>query len=128
MTVTPLGRDQACSLKNWFLDPGGWSKTAAVGLYFIFPGICTLSLLASVDSKPYTKGEGEHWVELGGQIQRSPSRCLHREIRQEFIENPGKMTHTYNLCAVEAKGSSAAKYQHLYQFRTMAFMKVQMGS
>ncbi|KAL6082554.1 hypothetical protein STEG23_001585, partial [Scotinomys teguina] len=28
----------------WFLDPGGWSKTAAVDLYFIFPGICTLSL------------------------------------------------------------------------------------
>ncbi|KAL6035969.1 hypothetical protein STEG23_038414, partial [Scotinomys teguina] len=52
MTVTPLGQDQDCSLKNreldvrfsWFLDPGGWSKTAAVGLYFIFPGICTLSL------------------------------------------------------------------------------------
>ncbi|KAL6044264.1 hypothetical protein STEG23_019944, partial [Scotinomys teguina] len=53
MTVMPLGRDQDCSLKNrepdvpapWFLDPGGWSKTAAVSLYFIFPGICTLSLL-----------------------------------------------------------------------------------
>ncbi|KAL6092042.1 hypothetical protein STEG23_022248 [Scotinomys teguina] len=53
MTVTPLGRDQDCSLKNrepdcwlsWFLDPGGWSKTAVVGLYFIFPGICTLSLV-----------------------------------------------------------------------------------
>ncbi|KAL6082955.1 hypothetical protein STEG23_009609 [Scotinomys teguina] len=52
MTVTPLGRDQDCSLKIrepevpalWFLDPGGWSKTAAVSLYFIFPGICTLSL------------------------------------------------------------------------------------
>ncbi|KAL6047854.1 hypothetical protein STEG23_038252, partial [Scotinomys teguina] len=29
---------------SWFLDPGGWSKAAAVGLYFIFPGICTLSL------------------------------------------------------------------------------------
>ncbi|KAL6048937.1 hypothetical protein STEG23_028061 [Scotinomys teguina] len=29
---------------SWFLDPGGLSKTAAVGLYFIFPGICTLSL------------------------------------------------------------------------------------
>ncbi|KAL6090846.1 hypothetical protein STEG23_013272 [Scotinomys teguina] len=29
----------------WFLDPGGWSKTAAAGLYFIFPGICTLSLI-----------------------------------------------------------------------------------
>ncbi|KAL6090555.1 hypothetical protein STEG23_024341 [Scotinomys teguina] len=52
MTVTPLGQDQDCSLKiqqpdvlaPWFLDPGGWSKTAAVSLYFIFPGICTLSL------------------------------------------------------------------------------------
>ncbi|KAL6066104.1 hypothetical protein STEG23_017586 [Scotinomys teguina] len=52
MTVTPLGWDQDCSLKiqepevpaPWFLDPGGWSKTAAVNLYFIFPGICTLSL------------------------------------------------------------------------------------
>ncbi|KAL6075330.1 hypothetical protein STEG23_005280 [Scotinomys teguina] len=30
---------------SWFLDPGGWSKTAAVRLYFIFPGICTLSLV-----------------------------------------------------------------------------------
>ncbi|KAL6086565.1 hypothetical protein STEG23_006879 [Scotinomys teguina] len=32
---------------SWFLDPGGWSKTAAVGLYFIFPGIYTLSLRSS---------------------------------------------------------------------------------
>ncbi|KAL6077531.1 hypothetical protein STEG23_006729 [Scotinomys teguina] len=53
MTVTPLGRDQDCNLKNrepevpapWFLDPGGWSKTTEVRLYFIFPGICTLSLV-----------------------------------------------------------------------------------
>ncbi|KAL6076478.1 hypothetical protein STEG23_020596 [Scotinomys teguina] len=52
MTAMPLGWDQDCSLKNrepdgpasWFLDPGGWSKATAVGLYFIFPGICTLSL------------------------------------------------------------------------------------
>ncbi|KAL6031453.1 hypothetical protein STEG23_026661 [Scotinomys teguina] len=52
MTVTPLEWDQDCSLKirepevpaPWFLDPGGQSKTAAVSLYFIFPGICTLSL------------------------------------------------------------------------------------
>ncbi|KAL6050584.1 hypothetical protein STEG23_023716, partial [Scotinomys teguina] len=34
----------------WFLDPGGWSKTAAVSLYFIFPGICTLSLLLAARS------------------------------------------------------------------------------
>ncbi|KAL6040651.1 hypothetical protein STEG23_002123 [Scotinomys teguina] len=54
MTVTPLWLDQDCSLKNrepdvlsWFLDPGGWSKTTSVGLYFIFPGICTLSLVPS---------------------------------------------------------------------------------
>ncbi|KAL6077533.1 hypothetical protein STEG23_006731, partial [Scotinomys teguina] len=33
---------------SWFLDPGGWSKAAAVGLYFIFPGICTLSLREDV--------------------------------------------------------------------------------
>ncbi|KAL6078252.1 hypothetical protein STEG23_006509 [Scotinomys teguina] len=33
---------------SWFLDPGGWSKTAMVGLYFIFPGICTLSLDCSL--------------------------------------------------------------------------------
>ncbi|KAL6073419.1 hypothetical protein STEG23_033160 [Scotinomys teguina] len=56
MAVTPLGWDQDCSLKirepevpaPWFLDPGGWSKTAAVSLYFIFLGICTLSLGAAV--------------------------------------------------------------------------------
>ncbi|KAL6050461.1 hypothetical protein STEG23_009588 [Scotinomys teguina] len=55
MTVTPLGRDQDCSLKirepdvpaPWFLDPGSWSKTTAVSLYFIFPGICALSLVLS---------------------------------------------------------------------------------
>ncbi|KAL6080304.1 hypothetical protein STEG23_021583, partial [Scotinomys teguina] len=28
-----------------FLDPRGWSKTASVGLHFISPGICTLSLV-----------------------------------------------------------------------------------
>ncbi|KAL6080299.1 hypothetical protein STEG23_010420, partial [Scotinomys teguina] len=52
----PLGRDQDCSLKNRepdgpaprFLDPGGWSKTAAVRLFFIFPGICTLSLIPCI--------------------------------------------------------------------------------
>ncbi|KAL6092082.1 hypothetical protein STEG23_011639 [Scotinomys teguina] len=51
MTVKPLGRDQDYSLKNreqnvpWFLDPGGWGKASTVRLYFIFPGICTLSLM-----------------------------------------------------------------------------------
>ncbi|KAL6084895.1 hypothetical protein STEG23_032023 [Scotinomys teguina] len=29
---------------SWFLDPGGWNKTASIELDFIFPGICTLSL------------------------------------------------------------------------------------
>ncbi|KAL6091635.1 hypothetical protein STEG23_002873 [Scotinomys teguina] len=33
---------------SWFLDPGGWDKAAAVGLYFIFPGICTLSLIPMI--------------------------------------------------------------------------------
>ncbi|KAL6059654.1 hypothetical protein STEG23_037119 [Scotinomys teguina] len=59
MTVTPLGRDQDCSLNirepdvpaSWFLGPGGWNKTAAVSLYFIFPGICTLSLVLDGDAR-----------------------------------------------------------------------------
>ncbi|KAL6084907.1 hypothetical protein STEG23_022285 [Scotinomys teguina] len=69
MTVTPLGRDQDCSLKNrhldgpapWFLDPGGWSKTAVVSLYFIFPGICTLTLEAPFRVPPnnQTCGTGQ---------------------------------------------------------------------
>ncbi|KAL6045401.1 hypothetical protein STEG23_020714 [Scotinomys teguina] len=67
MTVTPLGRDQDCSLKNrepdvlapWFLDPGGWSKTTAVRLYFIFPGICTLSLVIVYPSVVFDAVEDE---------------------------------------------------------------------
>ncbi|KAL6051613.1 hypothetical protein STEG23_028704, partial [Scotinomys teguina] len=37
---------------SWFLDPGGWSKAVAIGLYFIFLGICTLSLDA-LSVKPF---------------------------------------------------------------------------
>ncbi|KAL6091262.1 hypothetical protein STEG23_006396, partial [Scotinomys teguina] len=59
MTVTPLGRDQDCSLKNRepdvlaLLVPGSWrlGQGAAVGLYFIFPGICTLSLVSVPQNK-----------------------------------------------------------------------------
>ncbi|KAL6040598.1 hypothetical protein STEG23_001938 [Scotinomys teguina] len=36
---------------SWFLDPGGWSKTAVVRLYFIFPGICTLSLNTATENQ-----------------------------------------------------------------------------
>ncbi|KAL6030943.1 hypothetical protein STEG23_001373 [Scotinomys teguina] len=63
MTVTPLGWDQDYSLKirepevpaPWFLDSGGWSKTAAVSLYFIFPGICTLSHVVLYDLTPHCR-------------------------------------------------------------------------
>ncbi|KAL6037815.1 hypothetical protein STEG23_009139, partial [Scotinomys teguina] len=52
MTVMPLGRDQDCSLKirepevpalfgSWILEVGA---RPPLDLYFIFPGICTLSL------------------------------------------------------------------------------------
>ncbi|KAL6069278.1 hypothetical protein STEG23_019737 [Scotinomys teguina] len=47
---------------SWFLDPGGWSKIAAVRLYFIFPGICTLSLIKS---------------ELNAPVKRNP--CMPQE-------------------------------------------------
>ncbi|KAL6061440.1 hypothetical protein STEG23_033207, partial [Scotinomys teguina] len=67
MTVMPLGRDQDCSLKiqepdvpaPWFLDPGVWSKTTAVSLYFIFPGICTLSL--PICQAAYQNDLGQVW-------------------------------------------------------------------
>ncbi|KAL6068675.1 hypothetical protein STEG23_012515, partial [Scotinomys teguina] len=36
---------------SWFLDPGGWGKAAAVGLYFIFAKIYTLSLGISEEKK-----------------------------------------------------------------------------
>ncbi|KAL6080844.1 hypothetical protein STEG23_037090 [Scotinomys teguina] len=48
-------------LLSWFLDPGGWGKAADVGLYFIFPGICTLSLkqqeLQKANQKQYAEGK-----------------------------------------------------------------------
>ncbi|KAL6094307.1 hypothetical protein STEG23_014256 [Scotinomys teguina] len=104
MTVTPLGRDQDCSLKNrepdvpapWFLDPGGWSKTATVRLYFIFPGICTLSLAAN--RSPGPSREGAHTAPLtsatirdsegleptGAPTEGLPSR-LHTEFTMKEI-------------------------------------------
>ncbi|KAL6048966.1 hypothetical protein STEG23_028090, partial [Scotinomys teguina] len=42
---------------SWFLDPGGWGKAAVVGLYFIFPGICTLSLMLTQDIVPISTFE-----------------------------------------------------------------------
>ncbi|KAL6087957.1 hypothetical protein STEG23_032154 [Scotinomys teguina] len=84
MTVMPLGRDQDCSLKNrepdvpapWFLDPGGWSKTAAVSLYFIFPGICTLSLgfqLTNEKINPEDNLQSSYQAGPKIQTQSSPS-------------------------------------------------------
>ncbi|KAL6032940.1 hypothetical protein STEG23_010929 [Scotinomys teguina] len=46
----------------WFLDPGGWSKSAAVGLYFIFPGICTLSLERGVSFRFLTDSFPQEYV------------------------------------------------------------------
>ncbi|KAL6091148.1 hypothetical protein STEG23_028601 [Scotinomys teguina] len=45
---------------SWFLHPGGWGKAAAVGLYFIFPGICTLTLISpdlEIDKPPVAVSE-----------------------------------------------------------------------
>ncbi|KAL6079827.1 hypothetical protein STEG23_033918, partial [Scotinomys teguina] len=50
-TVALRTESRMCWL-SWFLDPGGWSKIASVGLYFNFPGICTLSLLSAVQPSP----------------------------------------------------------------------------
>ncbi|KAL6058833.1 hypothetical protein STEG23_004927 [Scotinomys teguina] len=55
---------------SWFLDPGGWGKTAAVGLYFIFPGICTLSLIGCTASGAETqeKTSPEHQARTPGSL------------------------------------------------------------
>ncbi|KAL6049613.1 hypothetical protein STEG23_012427 [Scotinomys teguina] len=53
---------------SWFLDSGGWSQTTAVGLCFIFPGICTLSL-ESVMTVNYLMGNTSEYlsgVAIGG--------------------------------------------------------------
>ncbi|KAL6093405.1 hypothetical protein STEG23_026172 [Scotinomys teguina] len=66
MTVTPLGRDQDCSLKiqepevpapfgSWILEVGA---RPPVSLYFIFPGICTLSL-PSLDAQVLQRSSHE---------------------------------------------------------------------
>ncbi|KAL6057681.1 hypothetical protein STEG23_000863 [Scotinomys teguina] len=89
MTVTPLGRDQDCSLKirepdvpaSWFLDPGGWSKTAAVSLYFIFPGICTLSLVSIM-------------ADVGGWCSGN-AQCLAVVLLEDHVAAKGSLTHTH---------------------------------
>ncbi|KAL6091369.1 hypothetical protein STEG23_030322 [Scotinomys teguina] len=67
---------------SWFLDPGGWSKTAAVGLYFIFPGICTLSLgigtairdEGTAGSKGGTSGEENSGKKAGSGVASQTQR------------------------------------------------------
>ncbi|KAL6039650.1 hypothetical protein STEG23_015123 [Scotinomys teguina] len=59
----------------WFLDPGGWSKTAAVRLYFIFPGICTLSLDSQTskgypDRVPVQEANSLHSAQLTPQLEK----------------------------------------------------------
>ncbi|KAL6043415.1 hypothetical protein STEG23_007995, partial [Scotinomys teguina] len=93
MTVTPLGWDQDCSLKIrepevpapfWFLDPGGWSKTAAVGLYFIFPGICTLSLkppVAALFKGCKLNPDNFYWL-----TQKTKDNCFAGETRSRWLQ------------------------------------------
>ncbi|KAL6047452.1 hypothetical protein STEG23_026412 [Scotinomys teguina] len=71
---------------SWFLDPGGWGKAAAVGLYFIFPGICTLSLREDVilewiflTRKPNKKDNGNTY--LPEVIRPWISRCPQQKER-----------------------------------------------
>ncbi|KAL6085944.1 hypothetical protein STEG23_030491 [Scotinomys teguina] len=66
---------------SWFLDPGGWSKTAAVGLYFIFPGICTLSLdniqLHDAAAEILLCAVGTGWDMEGGSF---PTFCFEKGV------------------------------------------------
>ncbi|KAL6055163.1 hypothetical protein STEG23_028169, partial [Scotinomys teguina] len=104
MTITPLGLDQHCSLKireldvlaPWFLDPGGWSKTSAVSLYFIFPGICTLSLAVEDDSV--------------GKLFNTQVGVLNLSLDYQFPHEVGYNTQAFNPNFGEAE---AEEFSHL---------------
>ncbi|KAL6068584.1 hypothetical protein STEG23_000398 [Scotinomys teguina] len=97
MTVMPLGRNQDCSLKNrepdvpapWFLDPGGWSKTAAVSLYFIFPGICTLSLGGQKRVSDPLELELQIFYELP-----STRTALHNTLDDQIVDDSTEINNT----------------------------------
>ncbi|KAL6037854.1 hypothetical protein STEG23_036893 [Scotinomys teguina] len=131
MTVTPLGRDQDCSLKNrepdvpasWFLDPGGWSKAATVGLYFIFPGICTLSLvkrgndgrsLGSCECQSLNKGsdwfmarkagQGEEEEVARARLQEEKKPARHEEKKMwELLRNANEGKEGRKVAQTEEK-------------------------
>ncbi|KAL6085529.1 hypothetical protein STEG23_011049, partial [Scotinomys teguina] len=74
-------------------DLGGWGMTTVVGLYFIFPGICTLSLTA--DSLVSSL-----WLSLGPHLGLLPHHhlnhhcqiCLPAYIHQQE-RGGGNLTH-----------------------------------
>ncbi|KAL6036941.1 hypothetical protein STEG23_020683, partial [Scotinomys teguina] len=72
-----LRTESRMCLLSWFLDPGGWGKAADVGLYFIFPGICTLSLkqqeLQKANQKQYAEGK------LRGAAPGKKTSCLQQK-------------------------------------------------
>ncbi|KAL6093898.1 hypothetical protein STEG23_005668, partial [Scotinomys teguina] len=87
---------------SWFLDPGGWSKTALVGLYFIFPGICSLSLVVSMGSSTNAHSE---------QIPMSPpgiAMCIYALPEGTCSLTPAaKVPGRSPLCSVSVAGMLA---------------------
>ncbi|KAL6090859.1 hypothetical protein STEG23_020062 [Scotinomys teguina] len=99
---------------SWFLDPGGWSKTAAVGLDFIFPGICTLSLREDVILE---------WIFL----PRKPNKKL-----KTYIEKISDLIHKvlgaeYGAVGAERKGLRGATRERTpvsLRFRSLLFAHI----
>ncbi|KAL6084225.1 hypothetical protein STEG23_004919 [Scotinomys teguina] len=72
---------------SWFLDPGGWNKAAAVGLYFIFPGICTLSLLVYyIDCLSYVEPSLNMWDKAFLIMVNNVFDVILESVCQYFIE------------------------------------------
>ncbi|KAL6061989.1 hypothetical protein STEG23_022295 [Scotinomys teguina] len=73
---------------SWFLDPGGWSNTTTVGLYFIFPGICTLSFLyymyQNLVDGPYTIGAA--LIGLNEFINNNKKGDMELAVQQDYFE------------------------------------------
>ncbi|KAL6042708.1 hypothetical protein STEG23_024380 [Scotinomys teguina] len=135
MTVTPLGRDQDCSLKirepdvpaSWFLDPGGWSKTAAVRLYFIFPGICTLSLQVEDLTPHQLQHSGEQPCTSPGQHHRANpvGRDMSEQAPELIVrETPISGVHTFYTDA-NKQGKAGYKSEDLSKVVQSPYNSVQ---
>ncbi|KAL6049986.1 hypothetical protein STEG23_006930 [Scotinomys teguina] len=112
---------------SWFLDPGGWSKATVVGLYFIFPGICTLSLQKrekggkGSGGERKKKGEPGRSVPLGGNDEAAVIQTSGQAAHVSGECYTGITCISYNTAGHQRKTLSEDDCQNLLDYRTPAY-------